>query len=114
CNYASGKFNSEITVIKPPGLDPGALDEWKEMVLMLEQTYLHYLDIGIKAQIARAILPNCLKTEIVVAGNFREWRHFFSLRCSIKAHPQMQELAELIRLRLSEQVPVLFDKEKTL
>jgi len=61
-------------------------------------------------QQARSVLPNSLKTEIVVTGNLREWKHFFKLRCSKKAHPQMQEVANMVLADIRERVPVIFDE----
>lgn len=58
------------------------------------------LEIGITPQIARSILPNSLKSEIGMTANFREWRHFLKLRTSPKAHPQMREIAEVVRAEL--------------
>ena len=63
---------------------------------------------GATAQEARAILPNSLKTEIVMTANLREWRHFFRLRCSQKAHPQMRDLALKALAMFKAEVPVLF------
>lgn len=60
-------------------------------------------------QKARSVLPNALKTEIHVAGNFREWRHFFKLRCAESAHPQMREVAELAMLDAVERFPGIFN-----
>jgi thymidylate synthase (FAD) len=62
-----------------------------------------------KPQEARSILPNSLKTEIIVTGNLREWRHFFWLRTAKSAHPQMQQVANMALDLLSSQIPVVFD-----
>lgn len=64
---------------------------------------------GWKPQQAREVLPNALKTEIVVQANLREWRHIFTLRCSPAAHPQMQALMLRLLEEVKERVPVLFD-----
>lgn len=61
-------------------------------------------------QQARSVLPNSLKTEIVITGNLREWRHFFKMRCSSKAHPQMQEVADMLLNDMSNRIPILFDE----
>ena len=61
-------------------------------------------------QQARCFLPNSLKTEIVITGNFREWRHFFSLRCAKVAHPQMREIACLLLSDITKRIPILFDE----
>jgi len=63
-----------------------------------------------QAQQARSVLPNSLKTEIVVTGNLQEWRHFFKLRCSAKAHPQMQEVANMVLADMQVRIPGIFDK----
>lgn len=64
---------------------------------------------GQTPQEARSILPNSLKTELVMTANIREWRHFFTLRCSSAAHPQMRSLAKSMLSGFLEKVPVLFD-----
>lgn len=74
--------------------------------------YKHLLDLGWAPQQAREVLPNGLKTEIVMTGNLREWRHVFSLRCSKAAHPQMRELMLEGLRKFSDAIPVLFDDLK--
>jgi len=61
-------------------------------------------------QQARSVLPNALKTEIVITGNLREWLHFFELRCAPTAHPQMQEVANMILQDIRNRISVIFDK----
>lgn len=55
------------------------------------------------------MLPNSLKTEVVMTANLREWRHFFRLRCSPAAHPQMREVATQALKAMQALVPVVFD-----
>ena len=69
---------------------------WFDSMLSAEKNYFELLAQGWVAQQARSVLPNSLKTEIVITGNFREWRHFFKLRCAQDAHPQMREIAGMI------------------
>ena len=111
CNYSKGDFNSEITVIEPCYLNKGtfAYDEWKEACRRAESAYFNLLNWGLSPQEARAVLPNSLKTEVVMTANVREWRHFLKLRCSKAAHPQMREVATLLLKALKEKIPVLFD-----
>lgn len=86
-------YNDEITVIEPPGLTCEKLREpWIDAVSAAERAYKQLLGMGKPAQIARAVLPTCLKTEIMVTCNLREWRHIFMLRLAKNAHPQMQSL----------------------
>jgi thymidylate synthase (FAD) len=108
-SYAKEKHGSEIQVIQPPGLGDEALNWWMSGVMRAELAYLSMILCGQSPQIARSVLPTCLKTEVVVTGNFREWRHFFKLRTAKAAHPQMREVAcEALRI-LKQQVSVIFD-----
>lgn len=69
---------------------------------------MEMLQSGCSAQEARSVLPNSLKTEIVVTYNLREWRHFFRLRCDAASHPQMRQVAIPLLLAFREKLPVLF------
>lgn len=111
CNYSKGDFGSEITVIEPCYLNAGTLayDTWKEACANTEKAYFDLLNWGLTPQEARAVLPNSLKTEVVMTANIREWRHFLKLRCSKAAHPQMREVATLLLKALQARVPVCFD-----
>lgn len=102
CNYAKDKFGKEITVIKPCYLRDGSDDPNKEMVAWgiwtkaieaSEKAYFEMLDSGCTPQEARAVLPNSLKTEVIMTARNYEWGHFFGLRCDKPAHSQMRELA---------------------
>ena len=63
---------------------------------------MNLINIGWKAQEARAILPNALKTELVMTGFESDWKHFFSLRCPGSAHPQARELAIPLQEKFKE------------
>ena len=73
------------------------------------RAYETLLDQGTTPQVARAVLPLCTATEIVVSGNFREWRHFLKLRTAPDAHPQMRALTLPLLERLQPMIPVVFD-----
>lgn len=111
CNYANDKFNGEITVIKPMFLEVGTdgWELWHDACAMAEKFYFDLLDFGCTPQEARVVLPNSLKTELVMTANIREFRHFFNLRCSKAAHPQMREVANMLLREFKERIPVLFD-----
>ena len=111
CNYSKGDFGGEITVIKPMYLeqDTDAWMVWEMSCQMAEKSYFAMLNIGCSPQQARAVLPNSLKTEVVMTCNIREWRHFLRLRCSKAAHPQMREVALMLLDKLHAAIPVLFD-----
>ena len=120
CNYSKDKFDNELTFIIPCWLDIPAghyaywdgdwcdIDKMKiqlpegehkgidAFLWTLNNAETHYtllINRGWKPQKARAVLPNCLKTELVVTGFISDWQHFFGLRCDKAAHPQARELA---------------------
>jgi len=80
-----------------------------EMCNDVEEYYQFLISKGWRPEQAREVLPNSLKTEIVVKGNIREWRHMLELRCSKKAHPQMRALMLPLLAELKEKIPVVFD-----
>lgn len=113
CNYSKDKFGNEITFIKPCFLDDSKLalygpyhtvirDKSPESIFIAslnnaEKDYIDLIDLGWKPQEARAVLPNALKTELVVTGFASDWNHFFDLRAKGTTgapHPQAKELAE--------------------
>lgn len=111
CNYSKDKFGNEITVIKPCFWDEGSnlFVDWKSAMRMSEAHYFELLAQGATPQEARTVLPNSLKTEVVMTANIREWRHFFKLRTASAAHPQMREVAIPLLKECQEKIPVLFD-----
>jgi thymidylate synthase (FAD) len=110
-NYAKDKFGREITVIRPFFWreDEKAYTLWKDAMQRAEEAYLALVDAGAKAQEARSVLPNSLKTEVVMTANLREWRHVFRLRCDTPSHPQMREVMLPLLGELQERLPVVFD-----
>ncbi|MBQ8200073.1 MAG: FAD-dependent thymidylate synthase [Lachnospiraceae bacterium] len=111
CNYNNEKFGKELTVIKPLFWEEDSAEYklWLETMQMIEKSYNQMIELGAEPQQARSILPNSLKTEIVVTMNLREWRHFFRLRTSKRAHPQMREVACALLEVFKQKVPVVFD-----
>lgn len=111
CNYG---HEGEITVIKPLYLSDCGEDYnlWRKACVVAEKQYLGMLAYRFSPQEARAVLPNSLKTEVVMTANLREWRHFFSLRaCGTtgKPHPQMLEVAVPLLKEVKSLIPVVFD-----
>lgn len=133
CNYASGKYDGGITFIQPcwfegnlSTLTPEQIDVmlmkesmgviarhpdmiWLRSMKLAEESYLRLIEIGWSAQQARSVLPNSLKTEIVMTYNLREWRHFFTLRAAKAAHPQMQQIAIPLLLLFKQALNPLFN-----
>ena len=113
CNYG---HEGEITVIEPCfwswSKDGIKYNEWLSACEMAESYYLSLLEMKATPQEARAVLPNSLKTEVVMTANLREWRHFFSLRAcgsTGKPHPQMLEVAVPLLKEVKSLIPVVFD-----
>lgn len=111
CNYNREKFGKELTFIKPLFWEKDSKEYkmWLDVMRRIENAYNNLIEMGVEPQQARSILPNSLKTEIVVTMNLREWRHFFRLRTSSRAHPQMREVACAILEEFRKKVPVIFD-----
>lgn len=111
CNYQKDKFGNELTFIKPVFWEENSPEYniWCEVTQKIEENYMQLINMGAKPQEARSILPNSLKTEIVVTMNLREWRHFFNLRTSESAHPQMREIAGMILQEFKRLIPIVFD-----
>lgn len=111
CNYSKDKYNNEITVIEPCFLEEGTDGYlyWETACEAAERAYFTLLDWGCSPQEARAVLPNSLKTEVVMTADIREWRHFLKLRCSKAAHPQMREVAIQLLAMCDERMPELFN-----
>ncbi len=117
CNYSNEMFNNSITVIDiASGFRYDLNDEtdarkyaiWNEAMQSAEKYYFELLKLGAAPQEARSVLPNSLKTEIIISMNLREWRHFFKLRLDKKAHPQMREVADMIYQKFLKEMPVFF------
>lgn len=109
CNYGASKFGNQCSFIEPPGLTGTQREAWETACLHAEKTYLMLLDTGCSPQIARSVLPNCLKTEIVMMANLREWRHFITIRSTKEAHPQIRPIANDIWAVLMEHAPGVFE-----
>lgn len=114
CNYDSGKFGGEITVIRPFFWDEHsvAYDRWRRACLAAEDSYIKLIRSGMQPQEARSVLPTSTKASIVMTGNYREWRHFLWLRAADAtgpAHPQMKEVTVPLLEELHQRIPVVFD-----
>ena len=113
CNYEK---NDEMLFIMPPFIIDGnrflKADVWITAMKETASAYEYLIQMGCKPEEARSVLPNSLKTELVVSGNYREWRHFFNLRATKEAgtpHPQMVQIAVPLLEELHTKIPVVFD-----
>lgn len=115
CNYSKDKFNNCVTYILPNWCTNVNTEDYERNPKLMynangslsdneinflcglydtETRYLKLLENGWKPQEARAVLPNSLKTELVMTGFVSDWEHFFKLRDAGSAHPQARELAQ--------------------
>lgn len=126
CNYSKEKFESQITFIQPLWISDAQIElvqkintsnyahvenatlTWYSTLLECEQAYNELCKLGWQPQQARAVLPNSLKTEIVVTANIREWRTILKQRTAKAAHPQMRELMCPLLDDLKSLIPVVF------
>lgn len=102
CNYNKDKFGNELTFIKPTwfereGLNDNVNADFEDQLIDTQERYFSMLALGLKPQEARAILPNAMKTELVMTGFESDWEHFFELRCSGAAHPDAKKLADELK-----------------
>lgn len=112
CNYSKDGFGNEITVVRPSAFTDGdskVYNCWKKACRHAEMTYFYLIDEGCTPQEARAVLPNSLKTEVVMTADMREWRHFLKMRHSPAAHPDMQVVAGILLNLLKLNYPVFFE-----
>ena len=136
CNYNKNRFSNEITFIIPsyldipegnytywdgdwvdmnkmkiqlPADDKDVISDWLFALNHAETTYRILSNKGWKAEQAREVLPMSTKSELCMKANLREWRHFFSLRCSTAAHPDIRVLALDLLKQVHEKIPVIFD-----
>lgn len=114
CNYSKDKFGNELTFVMPTlyqndFMDDEAWNCWVETMKKCEESYMKLIKMGVSPQMARSVLPNSLKTEVVVTANWREWRHILSLRCAPDAHPDICCLMIDLLEELHDKIPVLFD-----
>lgn len=109
CNYSKEKFGGDICFIKPSTLDESLLPVWIAAMELAEGAYQSLIFRGATPQEARSVLPNSLKTEIVMTANLREWKHFFRLRTSSAAHPDMRNLVIPLYNECRAQLPSVFN-----
>ena len=139
CNYSKDKFDNKITVIEPcfyndipeelkedircwvdiadiDSMNDAGLPDiarryafWYQACSLTSASYMDLLENGATPQEARSVLPNSLKTEVVMTANYREWRNVFKLRCASDAHPQIREIMIPLCQELQRRIPLLFD-----
>lgn len=126
CNYSTNKHNNQLTFIIPEWLNLeereyhnsdiavnifNNIETWRWVVGMhqAESNYLSLIKSSWSPQQARSVLPNSLKTEIVITANLREWRLIFKQRTAKAAHPQMREIMIPLYKELNNKIPIIFE-----
>lgn len=109
-NYSKDKFGNEITVIEPFFFEKDSANykDWFNAMQYAEMMYLNLIKNGAKAEQARSVLPNSLKTEVVMTCNLRMWRHTLKQRCHKSCHPQMREIMLPLLKEFNEKLPAVF------
>lgn len=136
CNYSKGKFENSCTFIDPYDLirleqerklgsvewtdaeeekatqkTRKIMEEWGEACSEAEKHYMRMLELGASPEVARSVLPNSLKTDVIVTANLREWRHIFKMRAVTtygRPHPQMQMLMHNLLIDFAKAMPEVF------
>lgn len=122
CNYSLGGFGGGIATIKPFFFDPhepglrdkeiarraASLGVWQRAMEAAEEAYLELISLGATPQEARSVLPNSLKTTLIITASLKEWQHIFKLRCDKAAHPQVREIMVPLRDAARKLYPEVF------
>lgn len=82
---------------------------WLCSIRHAEDEYRNLLDIGWRPQEARSVFPNALASKLIMTGNLRCWRHFFQMRTTVEAHPQMRQVTIPLLAQFKQAVPLIFD-----
>lgn len=111
CNYSPDGKLGGITFIEPCFLEKGSYkyNVWKAAMDAAAYAYCSLLANGATPEEARSVLPNSLKTELVMTADLREWRNVMKLRIDKAAHPQMREVMHMLLDQFREKIPVIFD-----
>ena len=101
CNYSKDKFGAEIIYIEPSTYNmwPDDIrDKFADYLQYVEGLYMDMINSGLQPQQARAVLPNALKTEVILSMTIDRWEHFFNLRSkgtTGQPHPDMKQVADI-------------------
>lgn len=105
-NYAQKR---PATFIMPPFKDLFQQQVWESAIATAEQRYAMLVNDGMSPQIARSVFPNALASRIIVTYNLRNWRHFFLMRTTLEAHPQMKQVSIPLLHEFQSTIPLLYD-----
>src|SRR3990172_3833959 len=106
--FVNYKKNLGAKYIKPQNLDEQTELCWHTAIWEADSQYNAMILGGSSPQIARSVLPNSLASRLIVTYNLRNWRHFFLMRTSIEAHPQMRQVTIPLLKEFQEKIPLLY------
>lgn len=109
--YCDYKKKGDVEFIRPFFWADGSMEYriWREQMQMAEDAYNALRNLGARPQEARSVLPNSVKTEVILTANLREWRHILKLRTADAAHPQMREVMRPLLKDFQLAIPVIFE-----
>lgn len=113
CNYAKGKFGSELTMLSPCNIEKNSemYDIWLHTMEMIEQSYMKMAALGAKGDQLRMLLPHSSKADMIMTANIAEWKHIFALRCHTAAHPSVRLVMKMILENLYPLFPHFLEEQ---
>jgi len=108
-NYEKKMPASFIKPFSMAGSDSSQEENWCAAIENAEKSYQQLIRQGAAPQIARSVFPNALASRITTTGNLRQWRHFFIMRSSKEAHPQMRQVVIPLLEEFRSKIPLLYD-----
>lgn len=97
------------SAIKPHMKSEAAGMVWQEAMSQAELHYKALIELGEAPQIARSVFPTALSSRIAITGNLRNWRHFFLMRTTREAHPQIREVCIPLLEEFQAKIPILYE-----
>jgi thymidylate synthase (FAD) len=110
CNYKSKGI--KYIDMRHHFKNPDSITIWLNTLKTIEKAYLDMIALGELPRIARVVLPLCLKTELIVTSNLRQWRTIFEQRTGLPAHPQMREIMIPLLNEFSQELPEIYSDIK--
>ena len=85
-------------------------EKYKESLQNSMEDYKKLIGMGIDHSVARQVLPNAMRNNLIMTGNLREWCHFLNLRLCGRNTSEIQYIAYLIYEELKKYNPVIMNQ----
>ncbi len=92
----SGRYTKPDGFIFPKTVDEEALKVMRRHAQLSYEVYSKLLEMGVKREDARYVLPAALKTALFVSGRQSDWHHFLELRTDIHAQDEIRRFALVV------------------